>query len=369
MKKFTILLPTYNESGNIETLLKKVVEVLGRIKNYQNHIVVIDDYSPDGTGEIVKRLSKRYGNITLLSKKKEGLGAACIYGIKYALETLHSDIIMQMDADWSHNPNLIPQFISHIENGSDFVIGSRYIKGGAIPGNWGVERKLFSIFGNLWVRFGLGMRNPHDWSSGFRAMKGLVAEKVHRGLAKYSGYTFQIAFLFRVKKAGFKVSEIPLVFVDRVYGKSKFPAFDYIKNVTLFVITNSTLIKYLIIGIAGFSIQTVISKLLVSMGLFEGLSVAIGSLFAIVANFLGNNFWTFNSHAIVGTAQLVKKFIHFLATSIGAVIIQGVVVSLGVLFTPIPWFWLMVFAIVCLVIPYNYFIYNRFIWKTHKTKF
>lgn len=366
MKKIVLMLPTYNEHENIESLIRKIIDVFKKLKKYSLHILVVDDYSPDGTANVVKKLAKEFKNITLISKKKEGLGAACIFGLAYAFKNLDPDIIMEMDADWSHNPDLIPAFINHIENGADFVIGSRYIKGGSIPQNWGLHRKLFSIIGNVWVRFGLGILSPHDWSSGFRMMKSHVAEKVYHGLSQYTGYTFQIAFLHRVKKSGFTVAEVPLVFVDRIHGRSKFPAFDYIKNVILYVFNNSTFIKYVTIGIVGFSVQTLISKLLVELGLFAGVSVTIGSFFAIVTNFLGNNLWTFSHHKITGLVELLKKFIHFIATSIGAVIIQGVVVSLGIKFTPISWFWWMVFAIIFLVIPYNYFVYNKFIWKTHK---
>lgn len=369
MKKIVLLLPTYNEKENVESLVRKIVLVYKGLKEYTSTILVIDDYSPDGTGNIIEKLSKELKNVLLISKKKEGLGAAYIFGIDYALNNLKPDILMQIDGDWSHNPDLIPQFINLIEDGADFVVGSRYIRGGSIPANWGIHRKLFSIVGNTWVRFGLGMLSPHDWSSGFRAMRAQVAKNVYKGLDSYSGYTFQIAFLHRVKKLGYKTSEVPLVFVDRIHGRSKFPAFDYIKNVITYVLYNSTLIKYIIIGVIGFSVQTFISKLLIVMGLFEGLSVAIGSFFAIVTNFIGNNFWTFSHNKINGFSKLLKKFIHFVGTSIGAVIIQGIVVSIGVWLTNKEmWFWWMVFAIGFLVIPYNYFIYNRFIWKTNKAK-
>ena len=196
-------------------------------------------------------------------------------------------------------------------------------------------------------------------------MKSEVFEKLSSGLEKYTGYTFQVAFLHRARRAHFKIEEIPLQFIDRVHGKSKFASFDYIKNVLLYVFNNSMLIKYLIIGVIGFTLQTLISTLLVSLHIFPGLAVTIGSFFAITANFMGNNFWTFSHKKITGLPDLAKKFIHFTFTSVGAVIIQTIVVSVGVLIVgKQAWFELMIFAIVFLVIPYNYFIYNRFIWKS-----
>lgn len=369
MKKVVVILPTYNEAENVDSLIPAIFAVAKKLPNYAFHILVVDDYSPDGTAGAVAKLKKTHKHIDLISKKKEGLGAAIVFGIDYALKKLKPDFLMQIDADWSHDPKLIPQFMKHIENGSDFVIGSRYIAGGSIPGNWGLHRKLFSVIGNVWVRFGLGALSPHDWSSGYRLMRSEVAEKVYKGLSKYSGYTFQIAFLHRIKKMGFKISEVPLVFVDRVHGRSKFPAFDYIQNVILYVLNNSTFIKYVVIGGIGFTVQTLVAKVLVEFMVDPGIAVGVGSFVAIVTNFIGNNFWTFSHHRITGLTNYVRKFIHFCGTSAGAFLIQVAVVGIGVrILGTQAWFWLMVFAIVFLVIPYNYFIYNKFIWKTHKPR-
>ena len=365
MKKVALILPTYNERENVGTLISAIEGVFQKLSAYELWILVVDDHSPDKTAELVKSMAKNFKNIRLLSKKKEGLGAAYIYGLNYALTNFSPDYLIQMDADWSHNPLLLPEFLAKIETGADFVVGSRYMKGGSIPGNWGIHRKIFSIVGNNYVRFGLGLLTPHDWSSGFRAMKSNVFLRVANGLEKYTGYTFQIAFLHKVIKAGFKVDEVPLQFIDRVHGKSKFAPTDYIKNVIVYVVNNSTFIKYLIIGVSGFSVQTLLSKVLITVGIFPGVSVTIGSLFAIVTNFIGNNYWTFSHKKISGAARIFKKFTHFLGTSIGAVVIQGLVVSFGVIiFGHDAWFLLMIFAIAFLVIPYNYFIYNKFIWKT-----
>lgn len=364
MKKVVLILPTYNEKENVESLISAIVEVFSKLDKYTLHILVVDDFSPDGTAALVHKLTKKFKNISLISKKKEGLGAAYVYGMQHALRSLQPDLFVQMDADWSHNPLLLTEFFQKIEQGADFVIGSRYIKGGSIPGNWGLHRKIFSIIGNSIVRFGLGMLSPHDWTSGFRLMKVEVFEAIADGLERYSGYTFQVAFLHRVKAAGFKVAEVPLKFIDRVHGKSKIAPFDYIKNVILYVLIHSTFIKYVLIGGIGFMIQTAIATSLVSLAFFPGLAVTIGSFIAIVFNYLGNNTWTFSHKKITGHKQMASKFLQFIATSIGAVIIQGVVVGGGVLFLGnAAWFWLMVFALAFLVIPYNYFIYNKFIWK------
>ncbi|MEK7166731.1 MAG: glycosyltransferase [Patescibacteria group bacterium] len=311
MKTAVLILPTYNESGNIVTLIEAIEGVFPNITGYQFHILVVDDYSPDGTAELVERLNKKHKNITILSKKKEGLGAAYIFGMRYALKHFNPEMLIQMDADWSHNPHLLPQFVQKIEQGADLVVGSRYIAGGSIPGNWGIHRKIYSIVGNTFVRLGLGMLSPHDWTSGYRMYTREVFEKVQSGLEKYSGYTFQVAFLHRVKMFGFTIAEVPLKFIDRTRGKSKIAPSEYIKNLLLYVVGNSTFIKYLIIGVVGFLVQSLVSKMFIAFGLFPGLAVSVGAFLAIICNFLGNNLWTFSHRRIQGTIELFNKFIHF----------------------------------------------------------
>ena len=364
MSNVTLILPTYNERENVKTLVAAIEGVFKNLDHYVLTIIVVDDNSPDGTAQVVRDLAREYKNITLLSKKKEGLGAAYIFGINYALKHLDPDIFIQIDADWQHNPLLLPDFFKKMETGCDMVIGSRYISGGSIPGNWGLHRKIYSIVGNTVVRFGLGRLSPHDWTSGYRMYGRQVFEKVKNGLDKYSGYTFQVAFLNKTMLAGFKVGEVPLQFADRVHGKSKIAPLSYIKNLLLYILNNSTFLKYLVIGTLGFTVQTLVARLFVALALFEGLAVGIGSFMAIVTNFIGNNLWTFSHNRIYGLGNLAKKFLHFCATSIGAVIIQVVVVSIGVfIWGKDAWFILMICAIIFLVIPYNYFIYNKYIWK------
>ncbi len=364
MKRVVLILPTYNEKDNIETLIISIQKVFQKLGQYQLQILVVDDFSPDGTAKVVERLTAKFQNIALISKKKEGLGAAIIYGVNYAFKYFSPELFIQIDADWQHNPELLPAFFNCLEKGADFVIGSRYIKGGSIPINWGINRKIYSIAGNAIVRIGLGMMTPFDWTSGYRLYKSDVFRKVGYGLEKYSGYTFQVAFLRNAKTAGYKIAEVPLQFVDRIHGRSKIAPLDYIKNLLIYILNNSIFLKYLIIGIIGFTLQTLLTKLLITFKVFPGIAVAVSSFFAISANFIGNNLWTFSHNKISGASKLLKKFTHFIATSIGAVVIQFIVVSVGVYFWgDNAWFLLMTFAIIFLVIPYNYFIYNRLIWK------
>jgi dolichol-phosphate mannosyltransferase len=292
------------------------------------------------------------------------LGSALLFGIGYALKKYTPDFVIQMDADWQHTPLLLPEFVKKIEEGADFVVGSRYIRGGSIPGNWGLHRKIYSIIGNNIVRLGLGKMLPHDWTSGYRMFRSHIFDKVKKGLEKYSGYTYQVAFLYRVSEAGYKIDEVPLQFSDRIHGKSKIAPLDYILNVLLYVFRKSKFIKYLIIGATGFLIQSLVSAMFIGLNMFAGVAVGIGAFLAICANFIGNNYWTFNKTQIRGKKNMVMKFLHFLTTSLVAVLIQVAVVTAGSwVWGEQYWFFYMVFALTFLVIPLNYFVYSKIIWR------
>ena len=365
--KVVIVLPTYCEAENIEGVVEKIEEVTSRLQNYEFQILVLDDFSPDGTADKVKRLQKKFSNVILLSGKKEGLGKAYLRGMNYAVKELNAEVMFEMDADFSHDPEVIPEFMGKIETGADFVIGSRYIKGGSIPDNWGLHRKIFSVIGNLIVRIGLGIFKIHDWTSGYRAIKVAVFQKVGGNLSQYSGYTFQVVFLHRVFKAGFKIAEVPINFTDRKFGHSKIAPFDYIKNILLYVLSNSTFIKYVIVGGLSFIINAVALEIFYRMGFNPGIAAAIGAEMAIVWNYNLNNAWTFSEKKIKISRRYVLKFLQFNFTSLGAILIQAMVVGVGTFFFGNQ-FRLILFAlaVIFFIIPYNYFIYNRFIWKTHE---
>lgn len=364
MKKIVVILPTYNEKNNIEELVKEIQFVFKKLIKYDCHILVVDDNSPDNTALIIEQLLNKNKQIHLLTGSKKGLGFAYVRGMRHAINNLKAEIIFEMDADFSHDPKLIPLFVKEIEKGSDFVIGSRYIKGGSIPKNWGIERKFFSIFGNLIARFGMMILRVKDWTSGYRAFKREVFEKVGQNLDKYTGYTFQVAFLHRTIQAGFKISEVPLNFIDRKYGESKFLPLDYIINTLLYIFNNSSFIRYLIVGTVGFLIQTAIAKALISFKIHAGFSVTIGAEAAIISNFILNQFWTFSYKKIAGKKNLLKKFVQFNAASVISILIQGLVVTIGTtFFGQESWFIFMVLSIILFVIPYSYFVYHKIIWK------
>ena len=211
--KILIIIPTYNELENLPKLLP---EVLSKDENI--NVLIVDDNSPDGTAGFVERQMKVDNRIHLIKRQsKQGLGTAYIAGFKYALQN-HFQIIFEMDADFSHDPKEIPRFLDEIKN-SDVVLGSRYINGVNVI-NWPLRRLLLSSFANLYTRIITGLP-VHDATGGYKCFNRKVLEAIDLDRVKSNGYAFQIEMTFKAWKKGFKVKEIPIIFVDRVKGKSK----------------------------------------------------------------------------------------------------------------------------------------------------
>jgi len=372
--KVVIILPTYNEKGNIGILIDNIEKVIGQLRTFAFDILVVDDSSPDGTALIVQEKQKKYPNLHLLvNKEKIGLGRAIIFGMDYAAKNLGGEILMEMDADLSHDPKKIPEFLAKIEEGSDFVVGSRYIKGGAVPRRWALHRKIFSRVGNLIVRIILGIFWVHEWTNGFRAVKRKFFETARNELLDFSGYTFQVAFLHKSIKNGAKVAEIPIVFSERYYGRSKMAPLEYITSLLVYLVTariselwDSGFLKFCVVGTIGFIVNAVGLELFYQLGLKPGPAAVLGTEMAIISNFALNNLWTFSANKIRNFFQLIPKFIQFNFTSAGAIFIQGVVVGIGTFFLGDQTRLLfLTISVVFFVLPYNWLIYTRLIWKTH----
>lgn len=225
----TIILPTYNEAENIEPFLTAVYQIIPEIGDFSINTLIVDDNSPDGTGEIVKRLQQENNGIYLLENKTRGLGNAYKAGFKYAIENLNPDILVEMDSDFSHSPEKLKELLPPTNEGYDFVIGSRYIKGGSIPKDWALIRKLNSKYGNIFARFIAGLMQVKDCTSGFRAIKVDFIKQIDLEHLKVNGYAFQMNILFECVKLGAKTYEIPIDFINRVKGQSKLSIKDVIE--------------------------------------------------------------------------------------------------------------------------------------------
>lgn len=213
-----IVLPTYNERENLRHALARIREV-AQGDGIQLHTLIVDDSSPDGTGDLADRLATELPDVSVLHRGgKEGLGKAYVTGFREALG-MGAERIFEMDADLSHDASYLPHFLRLIDRGADLVLGSRYVKGGGVE-NWGLGRKIISRGGCLYAQTILGLPY-HDLTGGFKCFRRRVLETIDLENIDTAGYGFQIEMTYRAHKLGFKVAELPIIFVDRKVGESK----------------------------------------------------------------------------------------------------------------------------------------------------
>jgi dolichol-phosphate mannosyltransferase len=383
MRTATVIIPTYNERENIQSLVPILHEVFKKCSGWKMQILVVDDTSPDKTYEVVEQLTKKYNELHLLvNKKKSGLGGAYLKGMEYAVRELSSDVLFEFDADHSHDPNKIPLFLKEIENGADMVLGSRYVASGGIPPDWGIHRKFLSIVGNAVIMVALTNFSIRDWTTGYRALTKEVYYAVHPHLQKeqFTGYTFQIGFLYSAVKQKFKVVEVPFQFVDRTEGQSKLGP-EYIKNTLVFIakarikdIISSRFIKFALVGGFGAVVQLSSLHLWRSIAPYQ-LATFLSIETAVLSNFMLNNLWTFADRKLT-VIQMPLKFVQFNLASAGSIFIQQVVAFIGEYgIGLIPLFALpfkdytvdtgYLYAIlgIGMGLFWNFFAYNFFIWK------
>ncbi|KXK09104.1 MAG: Undecaprenyl-phosphate mannosyltransferase [Microgenomates bacterium OLB22] len=318
-QKAVIVIATYNERENISKLLPLTLKYTSDILNWNVSILVVDDNSPDGTQEVVKDFQKEHKSVHLLTGEKQGLGAAYRRGFSYAIDTFDPDILFEMDGDLQHDPGLIPSFLKKIDQGADFVIGSRFIKGGSIPENWELHRKIFSLGANLGLCFGFMNFKVHDWTSGFRAIKADFINKTLHRYTPYDGYVFQIAVLDTAIKEGLKVAEVPLNFKDRKHGSSKIPALQYIITIMLYVMQHSSFFKFAVVGVIGAIIDFGLSYVGIELLSWPvALSTIISAEGSVLSNFSLNNLWSFAHKRIDKSSHLLNAFLKFHVVALGS---------------------------------------------------
>ncbi|HEY1367936.1 MAG TPA: polyprenol monophosphomannose synthase [Gaiellaceae bacterium] len=208
----TVCLPTYNERENLEAMLRA-------LELYDVHVLVVDDNSPDGTGELADRLAGELAFVSVLHReRKEGLGPAYIAGFRRALAE-GAELVLEMDCDFSHDPADVPRLMEAAHEGADVALGSRYVEGGSID-NWGLVRRAVSAGGSWYARMLLGV-GVRDLTGGFKCYRSAVLERIDLDAIDSRGYAFQIETTYRALRAGFRVVEVPIRFADRTEGQSK----------------------------------------------------------------------------------------------------------------------------------------------------
>ncbi len=235
--KFVVIVPTFNEAGNVEKLIRVTENETASLGDNQIELLFVDGNSPDGTADIIKGLQKEYPNIQLIVEPgKRGLGAAYIAGMKYAMNELKADVVIEMDADFQHPPRFIIPMVEAYLKGADYVIGSRYVPGGSIPKEWGLDRKFLSVVGNLFYQITLLMFNVHDFTTGFRLarVKGFM-DKIDFDKVFIRSFAYKTLLLYEMIKLGAKVREIPLEFRIRTFGDSKMTTNTFMESLKVIV--------------------------------------------------------------------------------------------------------------------------------------
>lgn len=402
--KIVVISPTYNERINIMKLIPLLEEkIFPKIKNHQMSLLIVDDNSPDGTALAVKEFMKKWKNIFLLQGQKQGLGAAYVRGMQYAMGELAADAVIEFDSDFQHDPQDISRLIVAMDGGADHVIGSRYIPGGKIPQEWGMDRKLKSIFGSLFARIVLGTFSIHDMTSGYKLTRVNFLKRVDLDHLYSKYYAYKIQILYEIILLEAKIKEIPIIFYERREGSSKLESRDLYESfwvvLRLRLRKSQRIIKFLIIGGMGFVMQIITQETLARSGaavvvanllkiillpiftitdtvvLSDALATMGGAEVSIISNFLWNHSWTFrDTKHIKESASFFRKLIKFNTTSLGSIAIQSLAVWLTekMVGTSIfignyifPTRIVVLFpTIIFLIIPLNYMIYNKVIWKT-----
>lgn len=228
-----IVMPTFNEAENIGRMIDFLTNVEFPKIKHTMRLLVVDSHSPDGTGKIVAQKCKKYKSVFLLDEGgKFGLGKAYIDGFNFAIKNLKADAVMEMDADFQHDPQDIVRFVRELESGYDYIIGARNIKGGSIPSDWGFKRKFLSIGGNLFIQTMLLTWDLHDFTTGYRLarVKGFLDKMNFEKIFATKSYAYKMMLLFEMKTRGAKIKEIPITFVKREKGWSKLDSEDFFES-------------------------------------------------------------------------------------------------------------------------------------------
>jgi len=322
--KVVIIVPTYNESGNIGPLIEALQGQFRGIP-HDMHILVVDDNSPDGTADLVRAAMRGHPNVHLITGAKAGLGAAYIRGMQHTMQELNADVVFEMDADFSHDPADVPRLLQALED-CDFVIGSRHMQGGSIPADWGLMRRLNSAGGNWVARYVAGLYRIRDCTAGFRAIRTSILREVDFGALRVKGYAFQVALLHQAVTLGARVKEVPVHFIDREKGESKLGLSDIIEFVLnawwIRLRSLRTFIRFAVVGATGTVVNLGVFSLLLRADMNKFVASPIAIETSIIWNFLLNNFWTFGH-------RRTKDGVHIRGLKFNVVSLASLAVSFG----------------------------------------
>lgn len=352
--RLVVNIPTYNEKENIDEIIEKVLSVGKKMPDIDLHVLVSDSHSPDGTAEIVKKISRTNPRVHYLDVKDRGLGVGLIKGHRFATDRLKADILAQMDGDLSHDPSTLPQMIGYIKNGYDMVNGSRLMPGGKNLLGW--HRRLFTRGSALFCKLAWGTFKISEYTTSYRVFTKNLFEKIDLSRVPWRSITYivQPSFLYAAIAAGAKIKEVPITFADRKRGYSKAQIVGYTLDVLKFGVKvrfrkSKTFIKFIMVGTVSYLLNAVLLGLLnrgqiylipvLSQPLLsfvpsveyapKFLFLTLDRLFissiisietSIIFNFFFHENWTFRGRSHAGS--IIVRFFKFNLTSIGSPLIQ-----------------------------------------------
>lgn len=379
------MLATFNEKDNVGPMIETLEKISQKRPQDEFLTLVVDSHSPDGTGEIVKEIAKKKKDVYLLETPR-GLGISLINGYRYAVNDLKADVVIPNDCDFQWDPELIPVMLQKIDEGYDVVVPSRHTKG-AKDAFTGFRKLTHFVSNDLLNHYWAGIKEVKDLAGNFKAIRVKnILDKVDLSNINVRGFVIQSTIIYELSKTGAKFIEIPAVFGNRRAGESKVGfSWQFVRDI-IETFKNSTrirferspkLLKFIKFGIVGgFGFLINFFGLMLFNNLFKNVlnwpigvinfwANALASELAIISNFIWNNLWTFSKERISSPKNLFIKFGAFNISSIfGGIVVPSTMVGLGTqLFGDQYRQIILVLVIFCFTIPYNWFIYNKFIWK------
>lgn len=371
--KIVIVIPTYNEANNVDLFIPALFMTLKADANpgREYHALVVDANSPDCTADVVRGKMSEFPNVHLLvEEKKRGLGAAYIDAFQYVLKSFDADVVIEMDADFQHNPKDVIRLVDEIDKGNDYIIGSRFVKGGSIPSNWAFYRKILSIGGNIFSKVVLGIFSVSDFTSGFKAtrVKGFL-DKINFNEVLSGGFAYKMDLLFKMYKMNAGIKEIPISFGLRDRGSSKMEKdnfFDSLKVVLLIRYNqNKSFFRFILVGFAGLFADAGTFNILRLTLLNSGWAAVFSGLIGMITTFTLNNVWSFGDRKITSRPKQVFSFIVYIFFSsfpiwVRKYIIEYATTNMGDTFlvSNTAFFIGVMFGLI-----WNFVVYSKIIWK------
>lgn len=327
------VIPTYNEALNITSLLARLMQLYG---DADTVFLVVDDESPDGTARLVREVAAGAdGRVHLLEGKRRGLGDAYVRGITHAMDTLGASVVVQMDADFSHDPADAGRLLERIADGADVAIGSRYVAGGSLDERWHLRRRLLSRWGNRLARWIGGLKGVSDCTAGFKAIRAEKLRAAKLGDMRARGYVFQVELLHRLIRCGAQVVEEPIHFRDRERGETKLGVGNmlefFLNIVWLRLRSHLTFVKFCVTGLCGVVVNLSSFYLMLEFGIHKFVASPVAILISIFSNFMMNNYWTFGDR-VMSDRESVRGFKFAMVSFTTLLLSYSIFVALSMLF-------------------------------------